>query len=54
MLTTEEDTMKNGDAPQDSKFQITQLHFSWLRTRLGLENTLGTWIRTAASLIGFG
>lgn len=29
-------------------------HFSWIRTRLALEGTLLAWLRTAASLIGFG
>jgi putative membrane protein len=29
-------------------------HFSWVRTRLALESTLLAWVRTAASLIGFG
>jgi putative membrane protein len=27
---------------------------SWIRTRLSLESTLGSWMRTAVSLIGFG
>ena len=29
-------------------------HFAWLRTRLSLERTLMSWIRTATALIGFG
>ena len=29
-------------------------HFSWLRTRMSIERTLMSWIRTAAALIGFG
>ena len=29
-------------------------HFAWLRTRLALERTLMSWVRTAVSLIGFG
>ncbi len=29
-------------------------HFAWLRTRLSLERTLMSWVRTAVSLIGFG
>jgi len=29
-------------------------HFGWLRTRMSLERTLMSWVRTAVSLIGFG
>jgi putative membrane protein len=29
-------------------------HFSWLRTRMSIERTLMSWVRTAVSLIGFG
>jgi putative membrane protein len=29
-------------------------HFAWLRTRLSVERTLMSWVRTAVSLIGFG
>ncbi len=29
-------------------------HFAWLRTRLAIERTFLAWLRTAASLIGFG
>ena len=29
-------------------------HFAWLRTRLAIERTYLAWVRTAASLIGFG
>ena len=29
-------------------------HFSWLRTRLSVERTLMSWLRTSVSLIGFG
>jgi inner membrane protein YidH len=29
-------------------------HFSWLRTRMSLERTLMSWVRTATALIGFG
>jgi putative membrane protein len=31
-----------------------QSHFSWLRTRLSVERTLMSWVRTSVSLIGFG
>src|ERR1700722_20737417 len=29
-------------------------HFRWIRTRLSLERTLMSWMRTATALIGFG
>jgi hypothetical protein len=29
-------------------------HFGWLRTRVSVERTLMSWVRTAVSLIGFG
>jgi putative membrane protein len=29
-------------------------HFSWLRTRLSLERTMMSWVRTATALIAFG
>ena len=29
-------------------------HFAWLRTRLAVERTFMAWLRTAASMIGFG
>ena len=29
-------------------------HFGWIRTRLSLERTLMSWLRTATALIGFG
>jgi putative membrane protein len=29
-------------------------HFSWMRTRLSVERTMMSWVRTAVSLIGFG
>ena len=29
-------------------------HFGWLRTRLSIERTMMSWLRTAVSLIGFG
>jgi putative membrane protein len=31
-----------------------ETHFSWLRTRLSVERTLMSWVRTATALIGFG
>jgi putative membrane protein len=29
-------------------------HFDWIRTRLSLERTMMSWLRTATALIGFG
>ncbi|HSL72594.1 MAG TPA: DUF202 domain-containing protein [Longimicrobiales bacterium] len=29
-------------------------HFSWLRTRLSIERTMTSWMRTATAMIGFG
>ena len=29
-------------------------HFAWLRTRMSMERTLMSWVRTATALIGFG
>jgi putative membrane protein len=40
-----------------SRFEVratADSHFSWLRTRLGVERTLMSWVRTAVALIGFG
>jgi putative membrane protein len=32
----------------------TSEHFAWLRTRMAAERTFMAWLRTAASMIGFG
>jgi putative membrane protein len=40
-----------------SRFEVrvtSDSHFSWLRTRLSLERTMMSWLRTATALIGFG
>jgi putative membrane protein len=29
-------------------------HFAWIRTRLSLERTMMSWVRTSVALIGFG
>lgn len=29
-------------------------HFGWIRTRLALERTMMSWVRTSVALIGFG
>ena len=43
-------------APGD-RFEVrvtADSHFGWIRTRLSLERTMLSWVRTAVSLIGFG
>jgi putative membrane protein len=42
---------------ETGRFQVratAESHFSWLRTRLSLERTLMSWVRTSTALIGFG
>jgi uncharacterized membrane protein YidH (DUF202 family) len=34
--------------------RVTDSHFAWVRTRLALERTIMSWLRTAVALIGFG
>ncbi len=50
--------MRNRHAPTEAnRFEVkatSESHFSWLRTRLSLERTLMSWVRTATALIGFG
>lgn len=49
-------TMQSTDE-NDDRFQVkatADSHFSWLRTRLSVERTLMSWVRTAVALIGFG
>jgi putative membrane protein len=44
-------------APSAERFEVratADSHFGWLRTRLSLERTMMSWLRTAVSLIGFG
>ena len=44
-------------APSAGRFDVrvtADSHFSWVRTRLSVERTMMSWIRTAVSLIGFG
>lgn len=43
--------------PPKGRFEVratADSHFSWLRTRLSVEQSLMSWVRTAVSLIGFG
>jgi len=42
---------------QPYRFEVkptADTHFGWLRTRLSVERTLMSWVRTAMALIGFG
>ncbi len=44
-------------APSAGRFAVrvtSDSHFSWIRTRLSIERTMMSWIRTAVALIGFG
>jgi inner membrane protein YidH len=44
-------------APSAGRFEVratADSHFSWIRTRLSVERTMMSWIRTAVALIGFG
>ncbi|MQR00997.1 YidH family protein [Glaciimonas soli] len=46
-----------GSGRSDGKFDVrptAESHFSWLRTRMSLERTLMSWVRTSTALIGFG
>jgi putative membrane protein len=43
--------------PSAGRFEVKATasdHFSWLRTRLSVERTMMSWVRTATALIGFG
>jgi putative membrane protein len=44
-------------APSAARFEVritADSHFAWVRTRLALERTIMSWLRTAVALIGFG
>jgi putative membrane protein len=44
-----------GTQPHRFEVRLTSdSHFSWIRTRLSLERTLMSWVRTSVALIGFG
>jgi len=46
-----------GSKPLTDRFEVrvtAEGHFAWLRTRMSVERTLMSWVRTAVSLIGFG
>jgi putative membrane protein len=48
-----DDSAKRGAARFDVR-STSDSHFAWMRTRLALERTQMAWVRTGASLIGFG
>ena len=44
-------------SPSAGRFEVrvtSDSHFGWIRTRLSVERTMMSWIRTAVALIGFG
>ena len=44
-------------SPSAARFEVRATaadHFAWVRTRLALERTIMSWLRTAVALIGFG
>jgi putative membrane protein len=41
-------------APRWEAKPSAESHFAWLRTRLSVERTLRSWVRTATAPIGFG
>jgi putative membrane protein len=46
-----------GSSQSAGKFEVrvtSDSHFGWIRTRLSVERTMMSWIRTAVALIGFG
>ena len=49
--------MENSAPADGERFQVkvtADSHFAWFRTRLSLERTMMSWVRTATALIGFG
>jgi putative membrane protein len=49
--------MTNTNEQSTPRFEVhttSDSHFGWIRTRLSLERTLMSWVRTGTALIGFG
>jgi len=47
----------SGSTADTDRFTVkvtSDSHFGWIRTRLSLERTMMSWLRTATALIGFG
>ena len=47
-------SVNNADTDRFTVRVTSDSHFSWVRTRLSLERTMMSWLRTATALIGFG
>jgi putative membrane protein len=48
------DSVTTTDADRFTVRVTSDSHFGWIRTRLSLERTMMSWLRTATALIGFG
>jgi len=48
------DSGNTADADRFTVKVTSDSHFGWLRTRLSLERTMMSWLRTSTALIGFG
>src|SRR5215475_1265454 len=48
------DLVSTADTDRFTVRATSDSHFSWVRTRLSLERTMMSWLRTATALIGFG
>ena len=48
------DPVSTADADRFPVKVTADSHFGWIRTRLSLERTMMSWLRTAVALIGFG
>jgi len=48
------DSEQRNEKPRFEVRTTAESHFSWLRTRMSVERTLMSWVRTATALIGFG
>jgi putative membrane protein len=48
------DDKQTTEKPRFEVRTTAESHFSWLRTRMSVERTLMSWVRTATALIGFG
>ena len=48
------DSVNTADPDRFTVKVTSDSHFGWLRTRLSLERTMMSWLRTATALIGFG